>query len=261
VAKLFAFVGAYMRTNMATALEYRASLVMQVAGMFVTDTLWVIFWGLYFTKFPVLKGWTFDDVMVLWAAFAMSAGIVMGLFSNALRIPELVVQGQLDYYLSLPKDVLLHLLVSRISTVSFGDLIFGPVLLVVMVHLTWLRMLIFLACVLLSAVVMLSFFVLAGSLTFFLGNSTTLSGQLNMALVHFSSYPAPIFQGAVKVVLFSLIPAGFITTLPVELVRAFSWSGFLTLVAGAALFLGLAIWVFGRGLKRYESGNLMQMRS
>jgi hypothetical protein len=36
---------------------------------------------------------------------------------------------------------------------------------------------------------------------------------------------------------------------------------FLQLLGGAALFLGLSVAVFHAGLKRYESGNLMVMRS
>lgn len=261
-AKRFAaFVGAYVRTNLAVALEYRASLVSQIMGMFINDLIWVIFWVLYFTRFPVLRDWTLEDVIVLWAVVTTSFGLVGGLFSNALRIPSLVVQGQLDYYLALPKDVLVHLLVSQIRLVNLGDLLFGPVLLAFMVELTWTKALIFVAASLLSAMVMLGFSVLTGSLVFYIGNSELVSGQLFNAVVHFATYPTGIFDSTVKVLLFTLIPAGFISTLPVELVRAFHWADFLILLGAAALFLGLAVVVFRRGLRRYESGNLMMMRS
>lgn len=256
-----AFLWAYVKANLAMALEYRASLLMQITGMFINDILWVAFWVLYFTKFPVLKGWTLDDVIVLWASFAMSAGLVFGLTANALRIPALVVQGQLDYYLALPKDVLLHLLISQIRPVNFGDLLFAPVLLIVMVKLTWAQVLVFIAASLLGAIVMLSFFVLVGSLVFYLGHAETVAGQLMNALIHFATYPTTIFDTGVKMLLFTLLPAGFITTMPVELVREFHWVGFLQLLGGAAAFAGLAVVVFRRGLRRYESGNLMLMRS
>ncbi|MFZ5816235.1 MAG: ABC transporter permease [Bacillota bacterium] len=260
-AKQLAFVAAYFRNNLSAALEYRTSLISQVFGMFVNDILWVAFWALYFTKFPVLKGWTLEDVIVLWAVVTTAFGLAAGLMANSLRIPQLVVQGQLDYYLALPKNVLLHLLVSQMRLVNFGDLLFGPVLLLVMVDLTWTKLLVFLLSTLLAAMVLLGFFILTGSLTFFLGNSDALSGQLTNALLHFSTYPAVIFEQGVKFILFTLIPAAFVSTLPVELVREFSWGRFLQLLGGAALFLGLAVWLFHRGLRRYESGNLMVMRS
>lgn len=43
VGKFFAFVGAYMKANLAMALEYRASLFSQILGMFINDILWVAF--------------------------------------------------------------------------------------------------------------------------------------------------------------------------------------------------------------------------
>ncbi len=261
VAKLFTFLGAYVKTNLATALEYRASLVSQVAGMFINDILWVAFWVLYFTKFPVLRGWTLDDVIVLWAVVTTSYGLATGLFANALRIPQMIVQGQLDYYLALPKNVLLHLLVSQIRLVNFGDLLFGPILLVVMVKLTWMKLLVFVIASLLAAIVLMGFFILAGSLTFFLGNADAIGGQFVSALLHFSTYPTVIFDQSVKFILFTLIPAGFVSTLPVELVRQFDPLRFLALAGGALLFLGLGVLVFHLGLRRYESGNLMSMRS
>ncbi|MFZ5827043.1 MAG: ABC transporter permease [Bacillota bacterium] len=261
VAKYLALIGAYFRINLAAALEYRTSLVSQVVGMFINDLLWVAFWVLYFTKFPVLRGWTLQDVIVLWAVVTTAFGIVVGLMANSIRIPQLVVQGQLDYFLALPKNVLLHMLVSQIRLVNFGDALFGPILLVVMVDLTPTKVLVFIVSTMLAAMVLLGFFILAGSLSFFLGNSDALSNQIATALIHFSTYPTTIFEQGVKFILFTLIPAGFVSTLPVELVREFDWLKFLQLAGGAVFFLGLAIIVFHRGLKRYESGNLMVMRS
>ncbi|MDB4894718.1 MAG: hypothetical protein JWN15_980 [Firmicutes bacterium] len=259
--KFFRFVAAYFRVNMAAALEYRASLVSQVVGMLLNDVLWVVFWVLYFTRFPVLRGWTLEDVLVLWASVALSVGLVGAFAPNSLRLPRLVAQGQLDYYLALPKDVLLHLLVSQIRLDALGDVIFGPVLLVVMVKLTWIKVAVYLATALLAAIVLLGFFVLVGSLAFFVGNAEGISAQFGMAIVHFATYPTTIFDGGVKFVLFTLIPAGFVSTLPVELVREFHWVGFGELLGAAVLFLGLAVWVFRAGLRRYESGNLMLMRN
>lgn len=261
VAKQLAFIGAYLKANLASAMEYRVSLVSQVLGMFINNVLWVMFWALYFTRFPVLRGWTLEDVMVLWSVVSTAFGLAVGLMANVVRIPQLIVQGQLDYYLALPKNVLLHLLVSQMRLVNFGDLLFGPVLLMVMVHLTWAKLLAFAVASLLAAAVLMGFFIFMGSLSFFIGNADALSGQVSNAMVHFSTYPATIFDQRVRVILYTLIPAGFVSTLPVELVREFDWGRMLGLAGAAAAFLGLGIWVFHLGLRRYESGNLMMMRS
>jgi ABC-2 type transport system permease protein len=261
VAKLLRLMGAYFRTNLAGFLEYRFSAFSQIVGMFINDGMWVTFWVLYFTRFPVLRGWTLEDVLVLWAVLTVSWGLVTGLLSNCTRIPSLVVQGQLDFYLSLPKDPLLHLLISRVQPISLGDVLFGPLLLLFVVKLTWVKLLIFVVAALLAAMVWLGLYILTGSLTFFIGNSETLSGQLMGTILHFASYPTPIFDNVVKVILFTLLPAGFVSTLPVELVREFHWANFGLLLGAGVLLLSAAVLLFRRGLKRYESGNLMVMRS
>jgi ABC-2 type transport system permease protein len=254
------FVGGYWRANWAAAMEYRASFLMQLCGMFLNDAIWVLFWALYFTRFPMVKGWTLKDLMTLWSVMTMAFGLAFGLMANAARIPQLVVQGQLDYYLALPKPVLLHLLVSQFRFLNLGDALFGPVLMIAFVHPSPAKFLLYLLVVLLATVTFLGFAVAAGSLVFVLGQAEGLAGNLLMIVTHFATYPTGIFSGAVRVLLFTLIPAGFIATLPVEIMRAFSWGQLALLALGASGFLAVGALLFKLGLRRYESGNLLMMR-
>jgi hypothetical protein len=67
-------------------------------------------------------------------------------------------------------------------------------------------------------------------------------------------------QGAVKVVLFTVIPAGFINNVPIRVVRDFDPLFFTGLVCASLFFTVAANYVFNAGLRRYESGNLEQAR-
>src|SRR5437773_8403636 len=103
------FFADYAKANFLIALEYRASFVSQVFGMVLNDAMWVTFWWIYFTKFQVLgNDYHIDDVLGLWATAAVAFGFGVGFFGNARRLAQMISQGQLDYYLSLPKNVLLH---------------------------------------------------------------------------------------------------------------------------------------------------------
>ena len=62
---------------------------------------------------------------------------------------------------------------------------------------------------------------IAGTLAFFVGHAQTISDQVGNALITFSTYPEPVFKGAVRVLLYTLFPAGFMVYLPVRLVSAF----------------------------------------
>lgn len=255
------YILAALRTNLLSAFEYRTSFFTQVFGMMINDSLWVSFWVLYFERFPVLNGWTRDDLLVLWAIITFSFGIAFGLFAQALRLSELITQGQLDYYLALPKNVLLQILLGQVRPSNLGDLFFGPILLALFVPMTWAKWGLFLLGGTLGAVVYLAFFIMAGSLAFFLGSSEGIASGIGNALIHFSTYPTRIFDGWTRVLLFTLIPAGFIAEIPVDLVRSFEFRDLALLIVAAIGFSMLAVVVFNRGLARYESGNLMSLRS
>ncbi len=259
--RALSYLPAYWRFNLNQALEYRASFVSQVLAMFANDILWVLFWAVYFQRFPVVRGWTLADVLTMWAVVAFSFGLAAVFAGNAVQLPRLIYTGQLDYFLALPKPVLPHVLVSRMSTMAWGDLLFGPLVFYLLVPWTWTQGLLFLLAGLLAALVFGGFGVIAGSLAFFLGNSEQLSGSVHMAILHFATYPMGIFDKWIRVILHTLVPAAFMGSVPVEVIRRFSWGSLGLLALGAAVITGAAVWVFTAGLRRYESGNLVQMRS
>jgi ABC-2 type transport system permease protein len=61
-------------------------------------------------------------------------------------------------------------------------------------------------------------------------------------------------------VLYTLIPAAFIGSIPAALLSDFRWERLAILVVVAASFTLASRWVFHRGLRRYESGNLVTVR-
>jgi ABC-2 type transport system permease protein len=107
---------------------------------------------------------------------------------------------------------------------------------------------------------MVAFTVIVHSLTFWLGNAEGLAAQLWNALTSFSTYPTVIFHGPVKLLLFTLIPAGFIAYVPVRVIQRFAWGPFLGVLAFTAFIVLVARAVFQAGLRRYESGNLLLAR-
>ena len=111
-----------------------------------------------------------------------------------------------------------------------------------------------------SIAVLISFLVLVQSLTFWIGNTNLLTTNAFNAIVTFSLYPITLFDGTAKLLLFTLIPAAFIGALPAEFVRRFDLLQLAQICAGGGIFLFLSVFVFYRGLRRYESGNAIQVR-
>ena len=93
------------------------------------------------------------------------------------------------------------------------------------------------------------------SLAFWLGRVETLSRQLWEFLITFSLYPEPLFGGALRLVLFTVLPAGFVGYVPLAVVQRPSATLALVLVAAVCVYGTLAAVVFERGLRRYASGS------
>ena len=89
--------------------------------------------------------------------------------------------------------------------------------------------------------------ILLHSLAFWLGPVEGLVRQLWEFLLTFSMYPRTLFTGVLKILLFTVIPAGFIGFLPAELLQSFSVAGLLYVLGGASGYMLLALWVFAAG--------------
>jgi ABC-2 type transport system permease protein len=215
-----------------SAMAYRGAFVLQVAGMVLNDVMLLFFWWVLFNRLPTLQGWNLAGVMTLYGVVAFGFGAATAFCGNAFLVARVIVSGDLDYYLALPADPLVHLLVSRMSLSSWGDVLFGLLVFLVAAPGRWMGLPLFLLLGGFAGLILVAFSVLVGSLAFWVGNADNLATQAINALITFGTYPVEIFPGE-----------------QMGMLVAFT--------AGLAL---AARGVFYWGLRRYESGNLVTMR-
>lgn len=250
----------YVRHNLMAGMAYRGAFFLQVFGMVLNNLMLLFFWSVLFTRFPTLNGWTLPDVVTLYAMVALAYGLAMVTFGNSGRVAQVIASGDLDYYLALPADPLLHLLISRMSMSAWGDVIFGLALFAIVTPAWWLKLPLFLLLGVSAGLLFTAFRVIVGALAFWLGQAQNLALQLGNAMITFSIYPVDIFPGLVRLLLYTLIPAAFVGSAPTRLLLAFNWLDLLELLAVTAGFCLLAGGIFRLGLRRYESGNLVGVR-
>ena len=227
----------------------------QVAAMAINDIVWVIFWVLFFHRVGTLRGWDRSRVLLLFAVLTTGGGLVLGVTANARRIGQLIIDGGIDAALALPVPPLPYLLARRVDAVNLGDFVFGLGLFALAGGPTPERTLVYVIGSLAAAVVLGSFLVIVGSLSFFAGRSE--AGDLGFhAIILLSSYPVDIFGGVTKLVLYTAVPAAFVAAVPARLVNHFDPLLALALLTVAGTF-GMGAWtVFTLGLRRYTSSAI-----
>ena len=253
------FVGHLIKLNIASNMEYRASFLTQAVGMFLNNGIYFIFWLIFFDRFTELKGYRINEIFLLFAVVTFGFGLAFTTAGNTRNLSSFIAQGRLDYYLTLPRPVLPHVLFSRMDIFAMGDFSFGIMAYMFTGRFDVVSIALFLVVSCLVAMIFVSVFTIFGCLAFFIGNANEISFNLSMSMVTFSMYPNGIFQGFVRVILYTLIPAAFVGAVPVEIVDTSNMQ-LLLILGSVALFSSLlAGTIFQFGLRRYESGSAINV--
>jgi ABC-2 type transport system permease protein len=253
------FLLAVWKTNLLSAMEYRVAFISQAVGMMLNDFMYFVIWIIFFQQFKDVRGWGISDMYITYGVLASAFGLMSMLFGNALYLSEIINKGRLDYYLSLPRPVLLHTVSSRMISSGIGDFTYGFLSYGLSGNPSWDGLLRFVLAIILAAIVFTSFFILLQSLAFWFGMISNLVGLAFNALLTFGIYPITIFDNYAKLILFTIIPAALVGAVPAEFVRVFTWKSLAEISLGAIIFLFLAVTIFRLGLKRYESGSAIQI--
>lgn len=253
------FLLAVWKANLQSVMEYRVAFLLQVFGMMINNAIYFLIWVIYFDRFKEVRGWGINDMFITYGIIASGFGLVSLLFGNVFNLGEVIAKGRLDYYLSMPRPVLLHTVASRSIASGLGDFTYGFVSYGLSGQFTLDGLGRFLFGTLCAAAIFAAFMILVQSLAFWIGNTSYLSSMALNAIITFAIYPITLFDNTAKLILLTLIPAALMGALPAEFVHTFSWSTLTEIFLGSLVFLGLAVAVFRLGLRRYESGSGIQV--
>src|SRR6266540_2343478 len=253
------FLFAVWQANIQSIMEYRVAFLTQVIWMMLNNFIYFAIWIIFFDRFKNVRGWGIEDMYITYGVLASAFGLVSLLFGNAFMLSDIINNGRLDYYLSLPRPVLLHTLASRTIASGIVDFTYGFLSFAISGQFTWDGFLRFVLATLLAATVFASFLILVQSLAFWLGVMSNLSALALNAMLTFGIYPITLFDNYAKLILFTLIPAALMGAVPADFIRTFTWQTLAELLVGAVAFLSIAVAVFRLGLKRYESGSAIQI--
>lgn len=257
VKKSLKLMSYYFKFNISSAMEYRVSFLIQSIGMIINNSAFIFFWWILFNNVNNIGGYGFKDVMMLWALSSTSFGISFVIFGNINQITRMILNGELDTYLLQPKDPLINIICSKTIVSAWGDTLYGIILFFFIKGINIKAFLLFLLFCITGAIMFSSVLITIHSLSFYTGNTEGLAQLVTEFLISFSIYPEGIFKGGIKYILYTIIPAGFMVYIPAKVFNDFNISRIFAVLAAALIWMCIAYMMFYRGLKKYESGNLI----
>lgn len=258
--KTLSFFCTLLKTSMKASMSKRGAFLLESSSMIVNNLIFFSIWWIFFRQFKEIDGWTFQDMLVLIAVGTGSYGLMGVCFGGIKNLSRMILNGDLDPFMTQPKNLLLHIGGAKSFAKGWGHLMTAMLLIFSQgIPSLFSLSLIFLS-ILSGGLVFSAINIIAHSLPFWLGSVESVSKKYCDALFLFTLYPTNIYSGLLQLVMFTLIPAGVISYLPVELVRNFSWSYLFLLMISSLIFMTLAFVIFYSGLKQYESGNKFGIR-
>lgn len=258
--KTIKFFFALLHTSIRASISVRGAFLLESTLMIANNLVFLLMWWIFFRQFKEIDGWTMRDMIALNAIGMGAYGLMQICFGGVKQLSRIILSGDLDPFMTQPKNLLIHLISSRSFSKGWGHLMTTAILLM-LGDLTTFSVLSLVALSMISGcLVFTSISIIAHSLVFWLGSVESVSRKYCDSLFLFALYPTNIYSGFLQFIMFTLIPAGIIGYIPVELLRNFSWAKLAILLSSSITFFILAFAVFHLGLKRYESGNQFGMR-
>ncbi|MBS0625287.1 MAG: ABC-2 family transporter protein [Verrucomicrobia bacterium] len=256
--KTFSFFLSLVSTSIRASISIRGAFLIEFVLMVANNLIFFSLWWIFFQNFVDVGGWKIDDIAASMAILSGSYGISQICFGGIKNLGAIILNGDLDPFMVQPKNLLLHLAASKSRSKGWGHLMTTVVLLIFIG--TWKSVPLVVLVSLSGSMIFISMYVIVSSLTFWYGTLESVTHRFLDSLFVFSLYPTNIYSGILQIVMFTVIPAGLIGYLPVELLREFTWTRLGIILGSSAAFTAFAYFIFYRGLKRYESGNQFGMR-
>ena len=83
-----------------------------------------------------------------------------------------------------------------------------------------------------------------GSVAFWISRSEMFADTMNSFLTNFATYPDGIFKNVIKILLYTLIPVGFTSYIPVKVMTEFDIRGVLIVLGVTIISITLASVIF-----------------
>lgn len=252
-------IGARIRADW----QYRVSFVLYTLGQAAAATMDLVAILVIFGRVHALVGWSFAEVIFLYATTGISFALADVFVSEVERASFHIRMGTFDQFLIRPLGPLFQLSTHEFALRRVGRLVQPVVMLIAVagalrVHWTAVHMGVVLAMTVSGAVVFSAVWVITSSIAFWTVDTQEVANSFTYGGNYVTQYPLDVLHGwARRLVLF--VPLAFVNYLPTawltgrhQALGVPSWVGLLSpAVAVALAVLARAVWT--TAIRHYRS--------
>lgn len=254
-------LGIFYKAALLTDLEYRANFIVNIFLSLIGICWSVAGVAIFFLHTDEIRGWHFNELMIVLGLFLVFLGIVeMLLVPNVQDLMEHIRLGTLDFILTKPINSQFHASLRRINIWRMVDVLMGVgVVSYGIAHMpAWPS----LPQILLFPILCLCGIIILYSLVMLLATSAFWFVQLENVMELLSTFfeagrfPITIFPAWVRILLTFIIPVAFITTVPASVLlgRLDGMFALYSLGVTAALF-ATSVLYWRYALRHYSSAS------
>lgn len=247
-----------IKKNFENAKELRSAFIMSIIGMCINNVAFIILWYYFGKTVGIINGWKPLDIFGLYGFSSISYGIIQSFFNGVSKIPSYISSGNFDKYLITPKNTLLKVATSSISTSALGDMIFGFICLIIFVvfsNLGMKQIFLLILLIFLASIIFFSFLLLCMSLSFYFMDGEDISSGFFDTFLSVSLYHGGAFAGILRFVFIFIIPSLLLGAVPVEIVKNIATINLPVMLLLTAFWLFFSVLFFYKSLRKYESNN------
>jgi ABC-2 type transport system permease protein len=258
----------YLKVWLASA-RYSLVRTMMFRGDFFVWSLVELFWmsvnlllvAVIYRHTTTVAGWSKYEMMLLVGTSLMIQRLLMGFFwSSIFEIGRNVRTGNFDFFLAQPGNIMFMATTRKLDPDGLVNSVLAAGVVVYAAGQLGLRpspadLALYAGLVGCGLVIHYSILVLSISPVFWLTSAQGVEGGY-FTLTEFSRLPREAFKGVTSFLFVWLLPVVVVSNAPARvLLHGFEPRWALWLLALAATWLALAVFVFHRGLRRYASAS------
>jgi ABC-2 type transport system permease protein len=256
---LLSYFGQYFKARLA----YQVDFILAVLTSFSATVASFGFLYILFHRVSSLQGWRFEELLFVYGFSLVCLGFFNVFSLNLYEFGErYIMEGRFDHVLLRPLHSLFQVLFETFRIESFQEVITGLAAVIYSAQQLELRVgvleaAVFVVMVACGVVIYLSIFILLTSISFWFEDRVGITPPV-YNMIPFGRYPTTIYNTFLQFLLSWIVPFAFASFYPTTffLEREEFRGHFVLVPAVAAAFGGLALFVWSRGVKGYQStGN------